>query len=292
LRASIAVLDARGIVVAVNQAWIDFARKNGATDERSFVGADYLEVCERALAGGEDSGLTEMTAKLRGLLQGAENEVFLEYPCDSPAERRWFSMRATPLRPRSGAGVVVAHEDITEGKRLEQTLRATERTMRSVLEALPVGVWIMDGTGRIVHGNPAGIAIWQGARYVGVEQFGEYSGRWLDTGRRIEPEEWAAARAIRNGETSIGEEIEIDCFDGSRKIVLNSAIPLLDERNAVAGAIIVNQDITSAKQVEGELRLAKEKVEAASRELESNRRPLEWNAGFAARVKCPLEWKK
>src|SRR5688572_21656955 len=57
LRASIAVLDARGVVIAVNQAWIDFARRNGAAGDRFFVGANYLEVCERALAAGENSGL-------------------------------------------------------------------------------------------------------------------------------------------------------------------------------------------------------------------------------------------
>jgi diguanylate cyclase (GGDEF)-like protein len=268
LRASIAVLDANGIVVAVNEAWIAFGRENGATGERSFLGTDYLAVCERALASGRDDALAEMTAKLRALLQGVGDEVSMEYPCDSPAARRWFRLRATPLPGDAGAGVVIAHEDITEAKRIEQTLRETDRTLRSVLEALPVGVWIMDRTGFIVGVNPAGIAIWMGARYVGPDEFGEYKARWLETGRTIEPEEWAAARAIKNGETSIGEEIEIDCFDGTQKIILNSAIPLRDEQHAIAGAIIVNQDITARKEAETELRLAKQEVEAASRELE------------------------
>lgn len=268
LRSSIAVLDGRGIVVAVNEAWIRFARENGATDERSFLGADYLEVCERVLASGRDDALAEMTSKLRALLQGVGEEVSMEYPCDSPAARRWFRLRATRLPGVADAGVVVAHEDITEAKGIEQALRETDRTLRSVLEALPVGVWIMDRSGRIVHGNPAGIAIWQGARYVGPEQFGEYKARWLDTGRTIEADEWAGARAIRSGETAIGEEIEIDCFDGTQKIILNSAIPLFDEQHAIVGAIIVNQDITARKEAETEVRLAKQEVEAASRELE------------------------
>ena len=63
-----------------------------------------------------------------------------------------------------------------------------------VLEALPVGVWIMDRTGCITHGNPAGRRIWGGARYVGPAQFGEYKGTWADTGQRIAADEWAAAR--------------------------------------------------------------------------------------------------
>ena len=119
-----------------------------------------------------------------------------------------------------------------------------------VLEALPVGVWIMDRTGRITHGNPAGLQIWAGARYVGPRQFGEYKGWWADTGKPIAADEWAAARAISRGETSIEEVIDIECFDGSRKTILNSALPLRNDAAQVAGAIIINQDITDRRRHE------------------------------------------
>lgn len=62
-------------------------------------------------------------------------------------------------------------------------LRSPE-LLKQILDSLPVGVWVMDRGGRIVHGNPAGQKIWAGARYVGTEQFGEYKGWWRRTGRR------------------------------------------------------------------------------------------------------------
>ncbi|MGZ5474180.1 MAG: diguanylate cyclase [Thermoanaerobaculia bacterium] len=266
LTARIAVLDERGIIVDVNDAWSRFASDHGAAGERFFVGDDYLAVCEKALASGDDGVLAEIIERLRSLLAGTGDELAVEYPCDAPEGRMWFLLRATRLGGTSAVGVVIAHEDITEAKRIEQTLRNTDRMLTSVLEALPVGVWVMDRSGRIVHGNPASVAIWRGARYVGPEQFGEYRGWWLSTGRRIAPDEWAAARAIRNGETSIGEEIEIECFDGTRRIILNSAIPLFGE-GRIEGAIIVNEDITARKRDEAELRRASEQVEAASRDL-------------------------
>jgi hypothetical protein len=117
-----------------------------------------------------------------------------------------------------------------------------------VLEALPVGVWIMDRTGQITHGNPAGRAIWAGARYVGPEQFGEYKGWWAETGQPIGAADWAAARAISRGETSVDEVIDIECFDGSRKTILNSALPLRDEAGTIVGAIIINQDISDRRR--------------------------------------------
>ena len=110
----------------------------------------------------------------------------------------------------------------------------------------------LDAEGRIVQGNPAGVAVWAGARYVGPQNFGEYKGWWVSTGEPIAPEEWAAARAIRSGETSIDEEIKIECFDGAHKVILNSAVPLFGSDGRITGAIIVNQDITARKHAETE----------------------------------------
>ena len=152
--------------------------------------------------------------------------------------------------------------------RPKDALNETEATLRSVLEALPVGVWVMNRDGRIVHGNSAGQRIWGGARFVSPEGFGEYKGWWLSTGQPIATEEWAAYRAITKGETSIDEEIRIECFDGTSKVILNSAIPLRDADGTISGAIIVNQDITSRKRVEEQLREANAAIDAANRELE------------------------
>ncbi len=144
--------------------------------------------------------------------------------------------------------------DITERKKAENGLRQNEELLRNVLELLPVGVWITDRNGVIIQGNPAGHQIWAGSRYVGIEQYGEYKGWWLDTGKRIDPEEWAAARAIMRGETSLNEEIEIECFDGTHKVILNSAIPLRNEKNEIIGSIIINDDVTERKRTEKALR--------------------------------------
>jgi PAS domain S-box-containing protein len=151
-------------------------------------------------------------------------------------------------------GIFAAARDITERKQIEESLREREALLRTVFETLPVGVWITDKNGVIIQGNQAGQQIWAGARYVGIDQFGEYKGWWADTGKRIEPEEWAAARAVLKGETSINEEIEIECFDGSHKIILNSAAPIRDEKQEILGAFIVNQDITRRKRSEKALR--------------------------------------
>ncbi|ODU48713.1 MAG: hypothetical protein ABS92_07795 [Thiobacillus sp. SCN 63-374] len=130
----------------------------------------------------------------------------------------------------------------------------TGRQLRGVLEALPVGVWLADASGHFILNNPAGSRIWAGERWVGIDRLGEYKGWRHDTGKRIEAHDWALARAIERGETSLDEVIDIECFDGSRKTISNSALPLCDEKGAVAGAVVVCLDITERMRADAEIR--------------------------------------
>lgn len=266
LTAHIAVLDPHGAILSVNQAWRRFALRNGLRDDQ--VGSNYLEICARAAAAGGDPTAGAVLSGMLTVLDGGAATFELEYPCHSPDEERWFVLRVTPIGHDVRTGLVVSHEDVSERKRMEDRIERARRTLELVLDTLPVGVWIMDAGGRIVQVNPAGERIWAGARFVGPEEFGEYRGWWLATGQPIAAEEWAGARAIRAGEVSVDEEIEIECFDGTHKIILNSAMPLRGPDGAIQGAIIVNQDITGRKAAEAELLRSREELEAARAGLE------------------------
>lgn len=267
LNLQVAVLDEHGIIVAVNEEWKRFARENGGDGVNAYVGTNYLNVCD-VDACGRDEGARAALAGIRALVAGAQDRFTAEYPCHAPTEQRWFLLRMTRFSHAGKTYIATTHEDITPRKLAEQRLRQTESTLREVLESLPVGVWVMNEKGEIVHGNPASRNIWNGALYVGPERFGEYRAWRLKDGQPITADEWAGTRAIRNGETTIDEEIRIQCFDGSRKIILNSAIPLRDEAGHITGAIMVNQDITSRKLVEEQLREANLAVDAANRHLQ------------------------
>jgi len=130
--------------------------------------------------------------------------------------------------------------------------KRSEALLSKVLESLPVGVWITDQKGAILHGNRAGQEIWGGVRYVGREQYGEYKAWWPESGKPIAPDEWAAPRAIASGQAILEQEVEIECLDGTHKVLLNSAVPF-HENGAILGAIVVNQDITQRKQAELQL---------------------------------------
>jgi PAS domain S-box-containing protein len=163
---------------------------------------------------------------------------------------------AAPIVDSDGRllGGVGVFQDVSERVGLERAVRENEHLLKAVFDLLPVGVWIADRSGRIARNNPAAQNVWHGARYVPVEEFGAYKGWWLDSGKPIAADEWALARALTKGETSIGELVRIECFDGTTKTIINSAAPLRDDKGDIAGAIVVNEDITALHEAQEKLR--------------------------------------
>jgi len=159
---------------------------------------------------------------------------------------------ASVYRKGSGEvlGVFAAARDVTERNKAEAAQREGEALLQTTIKILPVGLWVFDADGKIVFSNDAAQQIWAGVRYVGIAQLGEYKGWRLNSGIPMGTHDWAGARALEKGETSIGEEIEIECFDGTHKIILDSAVPLRNSDGSIRGAVTINQDITARKRAE------------------------------------------
>ncbi len=144
-------------------------------------------------------------------------------------------------------------------------LSQSTRLLQQVLETLPVGVWVVGPSGRIVYGNAAGQQLWGGGRYVGIDGFDQFKGWWVESGRPIAPDEWAAARAVRHGEISLNELIRIQGFDGSERVILNSAVPILGAGGAIEGAIVLNQDVSDQRAAEEALHRSEEQLRQAQK---------------------------
>ena len=178
----------------------------------------------------------------------------------------YWSVDAVKLSDQSILGFVV---DLTEHKIAVEALRQNEILLKSVMKLLPIGIWILDENGSIVSGNAAGLEIWGGIKFVGIEDFGEYKGWMVSTGKLIEPHEWSSSRAIQKGESSFDEEIEIECFDGTHKIILSSTVPFRDSDGHIRGAIVTNQDITERKKTERSILQLNEELENRVRDRTS-----------------------
>ncbi|WP_248897025.1 sensor histidine kinase [Haloplanus halobius] len=129
LPAEVAILDAAGEIILVNEAWRQFADANHGTSPDYWLGSNYLEIAGQAY---DDPRASEIVDGLRAILDGTETQLQAEYPCHSPTEQRWFMMQAAGFRQNGAQYVLVAHLNITDRKEAE--LQAT--TQREQLETL------------------------------------------------------------------------------------------------------------------------------------------------------------
>jgi PAS domain S-box-containing protein len=139
LSAEIAILDETGTIIAVNQAWRAFAAANTPPGMQAQVaeGTNYLAVCEQAYGPNAEEAPT-IADGIHAVMNGEQEEFWLEYPCSSPNEQRWFNVRVTRFPNAGPLRIVVAHENITLRKRVEAALleeralleqRVAERTI-------------------------------------------------------------------------------------------------------------------------------------------------------------------
>ena len=173
LRSAIAVLNEKGEIIQVNQAWRRFALDNGGDEPIvKAVGLNYLDACGSAILAG-DADARSAVEGIRGVMEGRLTDYDLEYPCDAPDQPRWFAMRVTPLQGTLGGRVVLSHTDITEHKHMEQalaaqqahleevvalrtaSLKAEEEKTRLILQSSADGLFGLDTEGLFAFVNPA-----------------------------------------------------------------------------------------------------------------------------------------
>ena len=193
--AQIAVLDAEGVIVAVNQAWRRFAVDNAGEPGRAAANADigtnYLADCGASALSATDDDAIKARAGILAVLGGESASFNMEYPCHSPTRQRWFSLTATPLGAGRG-GAVVAHNDITGRKLAELALRESEARYRALVDWSPDPVRIHRAD-IVIYVNPAAVKLF------GADSAQDLVGKSvLD---RIHPDSRAAALARLNSTT-------------------------------------------------------------------------------------------
>jgi len=155
LPAYIAVLDAAGRVLSVNEMWEREIAGNALRGPAYGVGVNYLEKCDTAR--GPDSIEARRAATgIRSVLSGKLTSFSMQYPSDLPTGRHWFLLTATPLATDLPRGAVIMHVDITDQKRSEAALRRFAAAMDATADAL----FLVDRSSmRYIHVNEAACRI-------------------------------------------------------------------------------------------------------------------------------------
>jgi len=118
----VAVLDRRGMTIAVNESWTHvWPAQEWGTCDMIGPGVNFLDVCAAAARAGA-AGAADALGGIESVCNGLRPEFELEYRCDVAGDERWFRVTVTPLRLEDG-GAVVAHADITDYRRAQDALR-------------------------------------------------------------------------------------------------------------------------------------------------------------------------
>jgi PAS domain-containing protein len=149
--------------------------------------------------------------------------------------------------------------------RVREVLDHQKAYVDALVAQMPLGVVLGEApSGRLTLHNSQVELIWRRPFIASdsIEQYGAWPGYRLD-GRRLTAEEWPLARAIRYGETTLNEEVEILRGDGSRGAILLGAAPIRGPDAQIIGGVATFVDITDKRRTERELRRTAEQAQRA-----------------------------
>jgi len=153
LLAQVAVVDAKGIVVATNDAPDLWPRQGRILQLNAGAhGRNYINIC-RQLAAKNVPGAQAAFEGIQDVLEKRRRLFELEYP--SPGSSHgWFQLTVTGLRGAM-SGALIAHSDITEIKRARQAAETNNSTVDALLSQTKQAVIAVSRKGKIsiVKGN-------------------------------------------------------------------------------------------------------------------------------------------
>jgi PAS domain S-box-containing protein len=153
LTAQIAILDASGRIIAVNQAWYQFAEDNCLASPDDPTGAEYVEIFQAE----SEADAAAMAEGITSLLAGTRSDFRMPYLCGG----RRFLLRANRFEHDGAVHAVVAHEDVTELASVRRELDATAERLLGLQEEerRRIGAELHDSTTQ--HLSAAGLALLQ-----------------------------------------------------------------------------------------------------------------------------------
>jgi PAS domain S-box-containing protein len=154
-------------------------------------------------------------------------------------------------------------------QRIREPLHHVLTTWDSLLESLPIAVYVCDTNGRIIQYNRKAAELWgrapapgdTDARFCGSHRMFLVDGRMLPHAEGPMADVLATGRPVRNC------EVEIERPDGTRVAALISIDPLRDGNGHIFGAVNCIQDVTELRQAHDELSRSRSEREEQDRRL-------------------------
>ena len=201
--------------------------------------------------------------KVQELYHSAEDNFDTLYFKDG----RVFERRSRPmLRDANFLGRVWSFRDISEHKRVEEALAREQHEMQIIMNYLPVKIYFKDRASRFIRISKAqtrSFGLSDPVQAIGKTDFDFFT---MEHARQAYEDEQAI---IHTGRPLIKEEKET-WIDRPDTWVSTIKMPMHDNEGNIIGTFGISTDITERKQMEEELRGAKDDLETAMLKLQQS----------------------
>ncbi len=152
----IAIIDASGKLVCLNNSWNKFAAENNEIVlTKVIAGANYLDVCSNASSEG-DSTSANVFDGIQSLIREEKQFFEIEYACHSTAAKRWCHLTAQKIGDR-GNHIVLVHSDITQVYLSNIQIQENEARFHYIMDKMIDGVQIIGFDWRYIYMNDTAI---------------------------------------------------------------------------------------------------------------------------------------
>jgi PAS domain S-box-containing protein len=241
-----------GLLTFVNEAFCRFHGKSSA----ELIGTNFFQTLSEEDAAVPLSYINSLPAD--------QPVVSFDHRLHSPDDREvWHQYRVRRLFEEKGdtREFQAVIQDITQRKRSEQALRASEEKYRSLIDHIPDVVWTADSNRDLIYisGNVGKVLGF------GFEEFLDLDRQfWMD---RIHPEDAARVSQAYQKLFSIGEQFDVEyriCRKDGQWIWLHNRALSTRLREGVMCADGIFKDITPRRLTEAALQQTKDAAEAAN----------------------------
>jgi PAS domain S-box-containing protein len=204
-----------------------------------------------------DERVGRLLDRLARIAKGEYTEPYETVRVKKDGKRINVAARFSPVRDSNGLviGVSATSRDISDRKRLDEALRASEARNRQIVETATEGIWTIDAKAEttFVNRRMADMLGYTAEEMMGRSLFSLLHER--DRGQAIQRLEQLRQGAVAPFDMVLHRK------DGTEVVTIVSATRFLDEEGRFAGALAMITDISERKKLEEQLRQS-QKMEA------------------------------
>ncbi len=249
---AVALFDSEDRLLLFNDSYVEIF---GAAADQIGPGMTFEELVRLqvkhdlipAARGREEEWIAERLARHRDPVEEIETEH---------ADGRWLRIREEVT---ANGGLFLTVTDVTETKVIERAEREIRDRLRAVIDHLPAGLVLKDGSGRYLLANQQFMELYglQTEKVVGG------TARDYFPGEQAEVISGQDRTVLRTG-IPMEAEMEVERLDGEKVFCMITRFPVLDSAGQAIGVGGIHMNISEMKEKERQLRIARDDAERAN----------------------------